>query len=186
MIERAKAFTARANGIARVLLSDCGICEAFDPLKGGKHPEVKQFKAIWDTGATNTVITKKVISALGLKPVGKTKVKHANGEAVVNQYYVNIFLPNQVAFKFILVTEGVLGDVDVLIGMDIITKGDFAVTNFGGKTTFSFRVPSLNEIDLITDTVVRETRPVIAKKVPGRNDLCDCGSGKKYKHCHGR
>jgi len=20
----------------------------------------------------------------------------------------------------------------------------------------------------------------------GRNDLCPCGSGKKYKHCHGR
>jgi uncharacterized protein YecA (UPF0149 family) len=21
---------------------------------------------------------------------------------------------------------------------------------------------------------------------PGRNDPCSCGSGKKYKHCHGR
>ena len=21
---------------------------------------------------------------------------------------------------------------------------------------------------------------------PGRNDLCPCGSGKKFKHCHGR
>ncbi|MHB1666292.1 SEC-C metal-binding domain-containing protein [Thiomonas sp.] len=20
----------------------------------------------------------------------------------------------------------------------------------------------------------------------GRNDLCPCGSGKKYKHCHGK
>jgi preprotein translocase subunit SecA len=27
-------------------------------------------------------------------------------------------------------------------------------------------------------------RPVKAKKV-GRNDLCPCGSKKKYKHCHG-
>jgi preprotein translocase subunit SecA len=25
-----------------------------------------------------------------------------------------------------------------------------------------------------------------AKKVPGRNDPCPCGSGKKYKHCCGR
>ncbi|MFN3198864.1 MAG: type I methionyl aminopeptidase [Bradymonadia bacterium] len=23
-------------------------------------------------------------------------------------------------------------------------------------------------------------------KAPGRNELCPCGSGKKYKHCHGR
>jgi preprotein translocase subunit SecA len=21
---------------------------------------------------------------------------------------------------------------------------------------------------------------------PGRNELCPCGSGKKFKHCHGR
>ncbi len=25
---------------------------------------------------------------------------------------------------------------------------------------------------------------VVAKEVPGRNDPCWCGSGKKYKHCH--
>ncbi len=27
---------------------------------------------------------------------------------------------------------------------------------------------------------------VIAEKKPGRNDLCPCGSGKKYKNCHGQ
>ena len=26
--------------------------------------------------------------------------------------------------------------------------------------------------------------PVRVQKTPGRNDLCWCGSGKKYKHCH--
>ncbi|MBR3791690.1 MAG: preprotein translocase subunit SecA [Clostridia bacterium] len=29
-------------------------------------------------------------------------------------------------------------------------------------------------------------QPVRAKKEPGRNDPCPCGSGKKYKHCCGR
>jgi preprotein translocase subunit SecA len=29
------------------------------------------------------------------------------------------------------------------------------------------------------------TRPVHVEKAPGRNDPCPCGSGKKYKHCHG-
>jgi preprotein translocase subunit SecA len=28
--------------------------------------------------------------------------------------------------------------------------------------------------------------PVIAEKKVGRNDPCPCGSGKKYKNCHGR
>jgi len=29
-------------------------------------------------------------------------------------------------------------------------------------------------------------QPVIADKKPGRNDECPCGSGKKYKNCHGQ
>ncbi len=30
------------------------------------------------------------------------------------------------------------------------------------------------------------TRPIHVDKKVGRNDPCPCGSGKKYKHCHGR
>ncbi len=29
-------------------------------------------------------------------------------------------------------------------------------------------------------------QPVVKEKTPGRNDLCPCGSGKKFKNCHGR
>ena len=28
--------------------------------------------------------------------------------------------------------------------------------------------------------------PIRVEKAPGRNDPCPCGSGKKYKHCHGK
>lgn len=28
--------------------------------------------------------------------------------------------------------------------------------------------------------------PAKSEKVAGRNDPCPCGSGKKYKHCHGK
>jgi len=31
----------------------------------------------------------------------------------------------------------------------------------------------------------RKTEPVRVDKKVGRNDPCPCGSGKKYKHCHG-
>lgn len=31
----------------------------------------------------------------------------------------------------------------------------------------------------------RKTEPVRVEKKVGRNDPCPCGSGKKYKHCHG-
>ena len=29
-------------------------------------------------------------------------------------------------------------------------------------------------------------QPITAEKLPGRNDPCPCGSGKKFKNCHGR
>ena len=29
-------------------------------------------------------------------------------------------------------------------------------------------------------------QPYVAEKMPGRNDPCPCGSGKKFKNCHGR
>lgn len=28
--------------------------------------------------------------------------------------------------------------------------------------------------------------PLHAEKMPGRNDLCPCGSNKKFKNCHGK
>ncbi len=30
------------------------------------------------------------------------------------------------------------------------------------------------------------TQPIVAEKKVGRNELCPCGSGKKYKNCHGK
>jgi len=32
----------------------------------------------------------------------------------------------------------------------------------------------------------QQKAPVRGEKEPGRNDPCPCGSGKKYKKCHGR
>ncbi|HNR55843.1 MAG TPA: SEC-C metal-binding domain-containing protein, partial [Flavobacteriales bacterium] len=32
----------------------------------------------------------------------------------------------------------------------------------------------------------RPSAPVRVEKAPGRNDPCPCGSGKKYKQCHGK
>ena len=31
----------------------------------------------------------------------------------------------------------------------------------------------------------QKAQPVRVDKKVGRNDLCPCGSGKKYKNCHG-
>ena len=37
------------------------------------------------------------------------------------------------------------------------------------------------------DTREQQRRtPIMKDKLPGRNDPCPCGSGKKFKNCHGR
>lgn len=184
MESASKSFTLKSNGTLRVLKTPCGVCQAFDPLSGAQHPKVEQFTGLWDTGATGTVISKSCASKLGLKPISKAKVYHANGEAIVNVYAINLFLPNQVGFQFIKVTEGVLNGTDLLIGMDIISRGDFAITNLGGKTVFSFRVPSEGKLDFVEES--KPSQVVNKHKKIGRNDTCHCGSGKKFKHCHGR
>ena len=36
------------------------------------------------------------------------------------------------------------------------------------------------------DTRRTAPEPIVKEKVPGRNDPCPCGSGKKFKNCHGK
>ena len=43
-----------------------------------------------------------------------------------------------------------------------------------------------NENDYIDPSEGIKQAPVKVEKMPGRNDQCPCGSGKKYKHCHGK
>lgn len=40
--------------------------------------------------------------------------------------------------------------------------------------------------DLSTNGEQKSNAPVVAEKKVGRNDPCPCGSGKKYKNCHGK
>jgi preprotein translocase subunit SecA len=36
------------------------------------------------------------------------------------------------------------------------------------------------------DTRERPSQPIVKEQLPGRNDPCPCGSGKKFKNCHGK
>lgn len=142
-----RAFTLKPGGLLRELKTSCGVCEAFDPKSGGTHPQVLEFVGLWDTGATGSMITLDVANKLGLKPIGKMKVFTASGSEIRNVYKINLLLLNGVGFHSINVVDGNLTGMDVLIGMDIIAKGDFSITNVGGNTCFSFRYPSVREVN---------------------------------------
>jgi len=181
----ARALTAAFNGIALVLRSPVKIQQGFEPTLSKLPPPTKDYNAVWDTGATRTAITHEVAIECGLKPTGMCKVKTASGEHNTCTYFVSLYLPNHVCFPQLRVTEAVLSGADVLIGMDVITGGDFAVTNSGGKTVLSFRMPSIECIDFVKQAQPKQAGPNPLHWV-GRNSPCPCGSGKKYKKCCGK
>ncbi len=184
-----KSFTTRHRGRANVLKTPVQVAEAFDPKTVAAPPSTKQYTGIWDTGATNSVITQNVIDACQLKPTGITQVSTASGVVITETYLVAMMLPNHVGFPQVRVTKGNLTpDADLLIGMDIIGTGDFAVTHLNGITVFSFRVPSFECIDFVQAANQAAGKKLMADggdKV-GRNEPCPCGSGQKYKRCHGK
>lgn len=106
-------------------------------------------KAQWDTGATATCISKKLVDKLNLLPTGKVKVSTPSGTGIMNKYIINLILNNEVRIQNLIVMDSEIGNqgIDVLIGMDIISIGDFAVSNYKGKTQFSFRIPSQEHIE---------------------------------------
>ena len=147
------ALSHYGNGVTNQIVTDLKIK---NPITG----DLIETKAIWDTGATNTVLTDETALKIGLISFGKTIVSGVHGPKTVNRYFVNVTLNNESISLDIPVTEcsalSADGSIGVLIGMDIINQGDFAIN---------------------------QSKPVISAKLPSRNDPCNCGSGKKYKHC---
>lgn len=180
------AFTMQAHGRLNKIITDVKVCAAFDPASPPDPlPPYHETKGLWDTGATNSVVTKETAVRLGLQPVGKTISSHAAGTSLVNTYMVNITLPNDVQVAGVQVSEcaDTTNSFGVIIGMDIIAQGDFAVTNVGGVSVVSYRFPSIARIDYVQEANRARFAGV------GPNDPCPCGktnaSGQrlKFKKC---
>lgn len=187
------AFTTRYNKTTRILFNDVHISQAFNSASFSMPPSpqdtgARKFVAIWDTGATGTVISQRVIDECELKPIGMEKVDTASQKGILTTaYFTSIFLPNKIIIPQLRVIRGTIaGGADVLIGMDIISLGDFAVTNREDKTVFSFRIPSVETVDYVKQGQPRVPQISSPPRKIGRNEPCPCGSGKKYKKCCGK
>lgn len=160
----------------------------------GNHSETY---GVWDTGATSSAITASLAKELKLILEGKAQVHGVHGNKNVNVYVIKIVLPNNVPLMVKAIEcDQLLGDknVGMLIGMDVITMGDFAITNYENKTVLSFRCPSRERIDFVEDLNIKKRlnqkftgkRIRIKKPLGGNNAPCPCGSNKKFRDCHGK
>lgn len=163
-----------------MLKNECVVSQSWDPNSGDPEPTAHPFQAIWDTGATHSVITQSVVDACGLTQIGLTQVSHAAGTTNAEVYLVNIVLPNKLGFFGVRVTKGELRDAGMLIGMDIINRGDFAVTNKNGVTKFSFRTPSSANIDFAAE-IRRDNLLAKSSSKPSRAKRSSKQNKKKKK-----
>ena len=107
------------------------------------HP----FKALVDTGASLTCITKNVVDAVSLEPVGKVPISGVSGQTFHHAYLFQVGFTVQAEGRNIAETHLIgsavqgaefiapRGDFDVLLGMDILSVGSLAVE---GNGTYSF------------------------------------------------
>lgn len=97
--------------------------------------------ALWDTGANVSVVCEAVAKTLGLEVKGVAELRYANGLQRSNVYKIDLALSKDIVFKNHFVREcrdG--GNFEMVIGMDVISRGDFRILNRSGKTVFEFEV----------------------------------------------
>ena len=152
MIPSEYSYTKRYPEIVSAVITPCAISASWDPLEEKPEPVAMRYQCLWDTGATISAVTKRVANDLGLTTEALIPIQHAGGVSVdVPQHYVNLLLPGGMLIVGRPVAQLPLANFDVIVGMDIISRGDFAVSNYDGKTTFTFRIPSAEELDFAAD-----------------------------------
>jgi predicted aspartyl protease len=138
-----KALTVKAPGIARsIVLPIVANQSEIRCRKFGIEKIEADVYGLVDTGATNTSISNKLAASLNLKAVEQCKVATAGGIHIANVYSIEISIKDMIKFTNIKAAEFVKNDkFDIIIGMDILTLGDLAITNHDHRTVVSFRVP---------------------------------------------
>lgn len=148
----APALTSTADDIQLALVSTCAVFQGWDTQRREPRPPRFPYHAIWDTGATMSVISERVAEVCRAPQVAETPVQGVHGIAQRPVHLITLELPNGIMIPALRVIAADLGDAEVLIGMDVITRGDLAVTNADGFTQFSFRTPSQGHIDFTAES----------------------------------
>ena len=170
-----QAFTVKYSGRTNVLQSEVAISAAFDPTIVVKvnRPQSVKAMAIWDTGASCSVISKNLAQKIGLVPSGKTTITGVNHTTLENTYLVNVYLPNNVCAGYIRIAEvpALSGGADVLIGMDIIGEGDFSLYLENGCSVMNYRLPSIGGTDYVVLAGNINNQQALRQKIMNENQI---------------
>jgi hypothetical protein len=98
--------------------------------------------ALWDTGAAISAITPRIQQELELVQIGTKYIHGVTGTSNVPIVLLTLELPNDLLKQNVEVAVcGFSNNVGMIIGMNIITLGDFALLHGNNRTEFSFTIP---------------------------------------------
>ena len=113
----------------------------------GGEGSMMAVNVLWDTGSTESLISEKIVKMI--EPILKNKSKYVTRDVVIEceTYAVSLSLSDEITFRDVLMKKADLSDknVDIIIGMDIISRGDFEIRNYNNLVEFAFRIPPRNE-----------------------------------------
>ena len=142
------SFTRSFPGISVGLYSECMVTDRRASLPDVPNLNRDFLVALWDTGSTGCMVSQRVVDLCDLRQEARGPIRQVTGTTErIPRYVIDLYLPDGLVIRELFVALGEFDDCDVLIGMDVITLGDLAVTNAGGQTVFTFRVPSQGGID---------------------------------------
>ena len=145
-----QAFTISKDSLINSIITDAAMRQSAELCRDYKLIcQEAGVLALWDTGASGSMISKGLASHLNLKAIDMCLIQGVSGLQQSPVYLIDILLPSKVIISNVRVTEFLdNGIFSIIIGMDIITMGDLAISNKDGKTMVSFLVPpSDNPID---------------------------------------
>lgn len=106
--------------------------------------------AIWDTGSTNSCISISLANQLRLQPVRNGELKSSGGSMDTSFYKITFSLIPELTFKNeVMSFNNCNQNIDFLIGMDIISKGEFNLATNNGYTLLTFKYPVTTEIEFV-------------------------------------
>lgn len=101
-------------------------------------------KALWDTGSSESVISSKLVRKLSLHPIGSALLNGTSLSCKTKIYEIILLFAEKQRIALQVTESPQISNsgIDLLIGLDVISMCDFAISTDNENICMSIRFPS--------------------------------------------